>query len=152
LPFLLLALAAGAAGAAQVGVNGRVSAATRQPLVAALINFTVGLCALLCVLALQKIFDPASAGSLGGLDGKYWLLVGGTLGVVFVAGSAWAVKALGVLLVSLVVLCGTLVGAVLVDIVVPTEGATVNVYLLVGIAMTFGSVGLAVVRRRRPAP
>jgi transporter family-2 protein len=104
------------------------------------------------VLALQKIFDPASAGSLGGLDGKYWLLVGGTLGVVFVAGSAWAVKALGVLLVSLVVLCGTLVGAVLVDIVVPTGGATVNGYLLVGIAMTFGSVGLAVVRRRRPAP
>ena len=44
---------------------------------------------------------------------------------------------------------GTLVGAVVVDLVVPTEGATVNGYLLAGIALTFASVGLAVVRRRR---
>ena len=57
---------------------------------------------------------------------------------------------LGVLLLSLVVLAGTLVGAVVVDLVVPTEGAAVNGYLLAGIALTFASVGLAVVRRRRP--
>ena len=39
-------------------------------------------------------------------------------------------------------------GAVAVDLVLPTEGATVNGYLLAGIALTFASVGLAVMRRR----
>jgi bacterial/archaeal transporter family-2 protein len=149
-PFLLLALAAGAAGAVQVGLNGRVSVATGQPLVATLVNFTVGLAVLLGVVTAQALVDPEAAGSLEPLLDKPWLLVGGAMGVVFVAGSAWSVRALGVLLLSLVVLAGTLVGAVVVDLVVPTEGAAVNGYLLAGIALTFASVGLAVVRRRRP--
>lgn len=147
IPFLLLALAAGAAGAVQVGLNGRVSVATGQPLVATLVNFTVGLTALLGVLAVQRLVDPETVGSLAPLRDQPWLLVGGAMGVLFVAGSAWAVRALGVLLLSLVVLAGTLVGAVLVDLLVPTEGAAVNGYLLVGIGLTFASVGLAVVRR-----
>lgn len=149
IPFLLLALAAGAAGAVQVGLNGRVSVATGQPLVATLVNFTVGLTALLGVLAVQRLVDPETVGTLAPLRDQPWLLVGGAMGVLFVAGSAWAVRALGVLLLSLVVLAGTLVGAVLVDLLVPTEGAAVNGYLLVGIGLTFASVGLAVVRRTR---
>jgi transporter family-2 protein len=150
IPFLLLALAAGAAGAVQVGLNGRVSVATGQPLVATLVNFTVGLAVLLGVVTVQALVDPEAAGTLEPLLDKPWLLVGGAMGVLFVAGSAWSVRALGVLLLSLVVLAGTLVGAVAVDLVVPTEGAAVNGYLLAGIALTFASVGLAVVRRRRP--
>ena len=150
IPFLLLALAAGAAGAVQVGLNGRVSVATGQPLVATLVNFTVGLAVLLGVVTVQALVDPEAAGTLEPLLDKPWLLVGGAMGVLFVAGSAWSVRALGVLLLSLVVLAGTLVGAVVVDLVVPTEGAAVNGYLLAGIALTFASVGLAVVRRRPP--
>lgn len=146
-PFLLLALAAGAAGAVQVGLNGRVSVATGQPLVATLVNFAVGLVALLGVLAVQAMVDPEAVGRLEPVAEEPWLLVGGAMGVLFVAGSAWSVRALGVLLLSLVVLAGTLVGAVLVDLVVPTEGAAVNGYLLAGIGLTFASVGLAVVRR-----
>ncbi|HUV47565.1 MAG TPA: DMT family transporter [Actinomycetes bacterium] len=148
IPFLLLALAAGAAGAAQVAVNGRVSTATRQPLVATLVNFVVGLTTLLLILAGQWLLTPDRVGSLAPVAEKPWLLVGGAMGVLFVAGSAWSVRALGVLLLSLVVLAGTLVGAVVVDLAVPTEGASVNGYLLMGIALTFASVGLAVVRRR----
>lgn len=147
IPFLLLALAAGAAGAAQVGVNGRVSAATGQPLVATLVNFVVGLAALLVILAVQGLVDPEAVGSLRPIAEAPWLLVAGVMGVLFVAGSAWSVRALGVLLLSLIVLAGTLVGAVVVDLVVPTDGAAVNSYLLAGIALTFASVGLAVMRR-----
>jgi transporter family-2 protein len=149
IPFLLLALAAGAAGAAQVAVNGRVSTATRQPLVATLVNFVVGLVTLLLILAGQALLTPDRVGSLAPMADRPWLLVSGAMGVLFVAGSAWSVRALGVLLLSLVVLAGTLVGAVAVDLVVPTEGAAVNVYLILGIALTFASVGLAVVRRRQ---
>lgn len=148
IPFLLLALAAGAAGAAQVAVNGRVSSATRQPLVATLVNFVVGLATLMVILAGQVVFTPERVGSLAPMADKPWLLVSGAMGVLFVAGSAWSVRALGVLLLSLVVLAGTLVGAVAVDLVLPTDGAAVNGYLLAGIALTFASVGLAVVRRR----
>ena len=148
IPFLLLALLAGAAGAVQVGVNGRVSTATGQPLVATLVNFVVGLAALLLIVAVQGILDPEGVGSFSPVTEKPWLVVGGAMGVLFVAGSAWSVRALGVLLLSLIVLAGTLVGAVAVDLVVPTEGAAVNGYLVAGIALTFASVGLAVMRRR----
>lgn len=152
IPFLLLALASGAAGAAQVAVNGRVSTATRQPLVATLVNFVVGLTALLLIVLAQWLLTPDRVGSLAPVADRPWLLVGGAMGVLFVAGSAWSVRALGVLLLSLVVLAGTLVGAVAVDLLVPTDGASVNAYLLVGIALTFASVGLAVVRRRGRLP
>ena len=148
IPFLLLALAAGAAGAVQVGLNGRVSAATGHVLVATLVNFMVGLVILLCVICVQAVVDPDGVGTLAPIADRPWLLVAGSMGILFVAGAAYSVKALGVLLLSLVVLAGTLVGAVAVDLVVPTEGADVNLYLLAGIALTFGSVGLAFVRRR----
>lgn len=148
IPFLLLALVAGAAGAVQVGVNGRVSTATGQPLVATLVNFVVGLAALLLIVSVQALLDPDGVGSFGPVVEKPWLLVGGAMGVLFVAGSAWSVRALGVLLLSLIVIAGTLVGALAVDLVVPPEGATVNGYLVAGIVLTFASVGLAVVRRR----
>lgn len=151
-PFLLLALAAGAAGAAQVAVNGRVSTATRQPLVATLVNFVVGLATLLLIVLGQWLLTPDRVGSMQPVAEQPWLLVGGAMGVLFVAGSAWSVRALGVLLLSLIVLAGTLVGAVAVDVVVPTDGASVNAYLLGGIALTFASVGLAVVRRRGRLP
>jgi transporter family-2 protein len=151
-PFLLLALVAGAAGAVQVGLNGRVSAATGQPLVATLVNFAVGLSVLLAVVAVQRAVTGDGVGTLAPLGDRPWLLVGGAMGVLFVAGSAWSVRALGVLLLSLVVLAGTLVGAVLVDLILPTEGATVNGWLLAGIALTFASVGLAVVRRGSGQP
>ena len=90
---------------------------------------------------------PISSASRAPIADRPWLLVAGAMGVLFVAGSAWSVKALGVLLLSLVILAGTLVGAVAVDLVVPTEGAAVNGYLLAGIALTFGAVLLASVRR-----
>jgi transporter family-2 protein len=116
--------------------------------VAALVNFVVGLAVLLVVLLAQRLADPDASGSLAPVADRPWLLVGGVMGVVFVVGAAWAVDALGVLLLSLVVLAGTLVGAVAVDLVVPTPGAEVTANLLLGIALTGASVGLAVLRRR----
>lgn len=146
--FLVLALVAGAAGSVQVALNGRVSTATGQPTVAALVNFVVGLAALLAVLLVQRVVDPDASGSLAPVADQPWLLLGGVMGVVFVVGAAWSVDALGVLLLSLVVLAGTLVGAVAVDLVVPTTGAAITANLLLGIALTGASVGLAVMRRR----
>ena len=154
LPVLvLLALAAGAAGSFQVAFNGRVSVATGRPAVATLVNFTVGLAALLVVLAIEHGPGGRSWPQLPALLGSHgWVYLGGPLGVFFVLSSAWAVRALGVLLFSLVVLSGTLVTALLLDALVPTGGTRVTGWLLVGVCLTLLSVALAVGRTpRRPA-
>ena len=146
--FLLLAFLAGAAVAFQAAFNGRVAVATGEPTVAALVNFVVGLTVLMTVLAVQAPAADGAAGSLAPVADQPWLLVGGFMGLLFVVTAAWTVRALGVLLFSLVVLAGTLIGAVAVDVVLPTEGAQITANLLVGIALTAMSVGLAVLRRR----
>lgn len=146
--FLLLAFLAGAAVAFQAAFNGRVAVATGEPTVAALVNFVVGLTVLVTVLAVQALAADGAAGSLAPVADQPWLLVGGFMGLLFVVTAAWTVRALGVLLFSLVVLAGTLIGAVAVDVVLPTEGAQITANLLVGIALTAMSVGLAVLRRR----
>jgi len=144
---VLLALLAGAAVAFQAAFNGRVSVATGLPTVAALVNFTVGLVVLLVIWGIQRGAREQIDGSLPAFTDKPWLYVGGLLGLLFVVSAAWSVRALGVLLFSLVVIAGSLVGAVAVDIVAPTEGASFTWALVVGLAMTFLAVGLASVRR-----
>jgi transporter family-2 protein len=150
--FVLLAVAAGAAGTFQVAFNGRVSAATGRPAVAALVNFAVGLCVLIGVLALEHRPGGRSWPQLPAPTGDHgWVYLGGVLGVFFVLSSAWAVRTLGVLLFSLVLLSGTLVTALLLDALVPTGGTRVTGWLLVGVFLTLASVALAVGRSQRPA-
>jgi len=146
--FLLLAFGAGAAVAFQAAFNGRVSVATGQPTVAALVNFVVGLTALTVVLLLTHTVGGEPWPTLPSASGEPWLYIGGAMGVVFVVTAAWTVRALGVLLFSLVVLSGTLLGAVAVDVVAPTEGAQLTWNLVVGIGLTLVAVALAVGRPR----
>ena len=142
--FLLLAFAAGAAVAFQAAFNGRVSVATGQPTVAALVNFVVGLTALVTLLVLTHTVGGRAWPQVPTAVGDLWLYSGGAMGVVFVVTAAWTVRALGVLLFSLVVLTGTLLGAVVVDVLFPTDGAQLTWNLAVGIALTLVAVGLAV--------
>jgi transporter family-2 protein len=149
---VVLALSAGAAVAFQAAFNGRVSVATGQPTVAAVVNFCVGLVVLLVVLSVERASRSDVAGRLPDLADRPWLYTGGLLGVVFVVSAAWSVRALGVLLFSLVVISGSLAGAVVVDVVAPTTGTTVNWQLVLGVLLTFAAVGLAAVRRRSRTP
>ena len=149
--FVVLALLAGAAVAFQAAFNGRVSVATGQPTVAALVNFCVGLTALLMVLAIERLSRDDIVGSLPSFSEQPWLFMGGLLGLVFVVSAAWSVRALGVLLFSLLVISGSLVGAVAVDLVAPTEGASFTWGLTIGILMTLAAVGLASIRKRASA-
>jgi bacterial/archaeal transporter family-2 protein len=152
LVLVVLALSAGAAVAFQAAFNGRVSVATGQPTVAAVVNFCVGLAVLWVILAVERLLRTDITGSLPSFTGQPWLYSGGLMGLIFVVSAAWSVRALGVLLFSLVVISGSLAGAVLVDLAAPTSGTTFNWELVVGVLMTFGAVGLAGVRRRaRPS-
>ena len=152
LGLVLLALLAGAAVAFQAAFNGRVSVATGQPTVAALVNFCVGLSALLAVFMVERAVRGDVHGSLPSVVEQPWLYSGGLIGLTFVVSAAWSVRALGVLLFSLLVIAGSLTGAVMVDLVAPTPGAAFTWELTAGITMTFGAVALASVQRRRSTP
>jgi transporter family-2 protein len=108
----------------------------------------VGLTALLVVLTIERLSRDDIVGSLPSFSEQPWLYMGGLLGLIFVVSAAWSVRALGVLLFSLLVISGSLVGAVAVDLVAPTEGASFTWALIIGILMTLAAVGLASIRKR----
>ena len=146
--FVSLALFAGAAVAFQAAFNGRVSVGTGQPTVAAFVNFCVGLALLLVVWAIQRALRGDVFEALPDPTEQPWLYTGGVMGLIFVVGSAWSVRALGVLLLTLLVISGSLIGAVVVDLVVPTSGGSFTVNLAVGVLLTFVAVALASARTR----
>lgn len=144
----ILALVAGVLLAPQQAFNGRVALAARDPFVGALGNFTGGAIAMTLTLGISlalglTLDDPGSA--------PLWSYVGGLLGLTVIAGGAWVVPILGVLVFSLLSIFGQLVGAVLLDLVIPTEGAAPGWHIYTGVAMTFLAVVIASRPRRRAA-
>jgi len=145
---MILAFIAGAVVAAQQAVNGRLAVSTKSPLVAALVNFTVGFTVLLLGAGLVEAFDgqawvaPPAPWDQPGL----WL--GGPLGVAFVAIAAFTVRGLGVLLFSLISIVGQLIGGVAIDVINPIAGAvgltwqTIASVALLIIATALASVGM----------
>lgn len=145
--FALFAFLAGAVIAPQQAANGRVAVRTGSPFAAALVNFVGGaaLLSLAMVVAVTvldlSIDDPWGAPT--------WTYLGGLLGLTVIAGAAWTVPILGVLVFSLLSVLGQLTGALLLDLVVPTEGTSVGWHLYAGVALTFLAVAIAAGQRRR---
>jgi bacterial/archaeal transporter family-2 protein len=146
LAYAALAFVAGAVIAPQQAANGRLAVAARSPFSAALVNFAGG------ALLLSVVLGTAVA--LGGLvvqdpwGAPAWAYLGGLLGLAAIAGGAWVVPLLGVLVFSLLSVFGQLTGALLLDLVFPTAGASVGWHLVAGIGMTFAAVLVAAGRRR----
>ncbi|GLW94772.1 DMT family transporter [Actinokineospora globicatena] len=116
-------------------VNGRVSAASGSVSVATLVNFGIGTVA----LALACAVDVLVRGLPAGLPSNAILYVGGALGVIGVSASVFAVRYIGVLMVSLGMISGQLAGAVLFDLTGPgIEPATA-----VGVVVTLLAAGVA---------
>ncbi|MFJ6195199.1 DMT family transporter [Micromonospora sp. NPDC092111] len=146
LALALLPLLAGVGIAWQQAVNGRVRAAAGSALTATLVNFTVGTAALLATFAV----DAAVRGRpTGALPTEPWLYLGGPIGIVFIAIAAAIVRFTGVLLLGLATIAGQVVGAVLLDLVLPTEASHPGVATLAGAALTLVAVLVAALG---PAP
>ncbi len=113
-PALLIVLPAlaGIGLAWQQAINGRVGA-TGGPFTATLINFVVGLTALL----LLDLYTLATTGLPAEFPTDPWLYTGGLIGVAFIALAAVTVGLIGVLLLGLTSVAGQLVAAVLLDAV-----------------------------------
>ncbi|MBM0237692.1 DMT family transporter [Micromonospora sp. ATA32] len=148
LALALLPLLAGVGTAWQQAVNGRVRNASGSALAATLVNFVVGTVALLATFAVDVAVRGRPA---GGLPPEPWLYVGGPIGIVFIAVAAAIVRFTGVLLLGLATIAGQIVGAVLLDLLLPTEASHPGPATLLGAALTLVAVLIAALgpQRRR---
>jgi transporter family-2 protein len=146
---VLACLVAGCLVSGQQAFNGRVAQASGSPIAAAWVNFSVG-GILLWSLTLGRGIDLSGAPPV---LSEPWLWIGGLLGTIFVVTAAWLVRVLGVLLLTLTTIAGQLLGAVVIDVVVPTQGRPVTWVELAGVGLTFAAVVVGSgLLRRRPSP
>jgi transporter family-2 protein len=86
--------------------------------------------------------------------GPWWIYTGGVIGVIYIAFTSTIVQHLGVLTFTLFSVGGQLVGSLLIDLISPTNGVNVSVFLVTGIVMTYFGViagGVSSSRVRKPA-
>lgn len=142
-----LFFAAGATLAVQNAGNGAVAQASGDPTIAGLASATGGTVAISFVVGVA-----AAAGALRGValptaPGDWYLYLGGPLGAGIVVAAAWAVRHLGTFALTLTVVGGQLVTAMLVDVNrgLGTPWTTVASVLAIVAATALG------VSRRAPA-
>jgi transporter family-2 protein len=141
---LVLPVVGGVLIAIQQAFNGQVKAAAENAMTATLINFGVGLVA----LVLGWLVSLALRGGPTAFPPNVVLYLGGLVGIVYIGLTALVVNWIGVLLVSLAVIAGQLIGAVLLDIVVPAHGGHLATATLIGSAIALVAVAIAAVPSR----
>lgn len=102
---------AGALVSVQAPMNAALGRGIGSPMAAAAVSFAVGLVLLVAVVAI--IGDTPAFLRLNTVSP--WLLLGGTMGAIFVFSSLWAVPILGVLTTTILVILGQLFAAVILD-------------------------------------
>jgi transporter family-2 protein len=142
-PLLLaLVVAGGFSIAFQQGVNGRIRERTGDAGVATLVNFVVGTALLIVAYLGLGAVAGWHVDHWPGLD-RWWLYSGGPLGATFVAVAAAIVPSVGVLRFGLAVVAGQLIGAILLDIVVPAADVGIAAATLAGAALTLVAVAVS---------
>ncbi|MFZ8911264.1 MAG: DMT family transporter [Candidatus Nanopelagicales bacterium] len=136
-----LCVITGAAVAWQQAANGRVTAVSRTPIVAAWINFMLGGAIVAGIWAVNVGLGIVDAQPLP--SGPPWLYAGGVIGATFLAATAWVVGRIGVLAVTLLVTAGQLVGALALDYLLLhlVDGLLVAGTALAFLAVTTGAIG-----------
>ena len=150
LSLIAVALAglAGAIVGVQRALNGLINEHSGQSFTTSLLNFIMGSSALgialLIAVAVGKVEFVAFPA------GPWWIYMGGTIGVIYIAFTSTIVQHLGVLTFTLFSTGGQLIGALFIDIYSPTEGVSVSAYLVSGIVMTFLGVLVGGVNSSKP--
>jgi transporter family-2 protein len=139
---LVLVVLAGFAIAVQQALNGRVRLTTGDAGVATLVNFVVGTVALGLGVLVHATVAGLDVGAWPGA-GEWYLYTGGPMGASFVAVAAIVVRRLGVLRLGLAVIAGQLVGALLLDLLLPVHDEGVELLTVVGVALTLVAVAVS---------
>ena len=109
--FLALALLIGAALAVQAGINAQLRVFAGSPFRSAMISVAVSTTALLIII----LVDPSREGPLLLTRAPWWGYTGGLLGAFVVCGSLMLAPRLGAATLSIGIICGQLVTALLLD-------------------------------------
>jgi transporter family-2 protein len=136
---LSLAFFAGTWVGVQRALNGRINSFSNKSLATSLLNFITGTSFLLFLLAIRSIFTDYS--TLNFKAGPWWMFLGGSIGVFYIALSAHIVQHLGVLEFTLYSVIGMLISALMIDVMFPIEGDLVSKYSILGALISF--IGLA---------
>lgn len=143
---VVMGLVAGGAVGVQAAINGRVSAVSGEPLVAAWMNFIVGTSAL--VIAVGIAASTGLTNLAIPTDSPAWLYTGGLIGVIFVTTTAWVVGRVGVLRQALLAIAGQLLGSIVLDLIFTDY---VDLGLILGVVLAFVAVVIST-GGRRPVP
>jgi transporter family-2 protein len=136
---LSMALIVGVFASIQQGLNGRVNAVAKRPLATAWLNFATG--AVVIVIALS--INLALGAEIAPLPNNFWAYTGGSLGLIFVAVSAYIIQHLGVLNFVILNIAGQLAGAVAIDWFAPAKAGSLNGYLIFGTGITIASIAVS---------
>jgi len=136
---VILSVIVGVVASFQYALNSRVNHVSSRPIVTTWLNFSVGI---FC-LSIALIVNLSRHGSIGALPTNIWVYIGGPCGIIFIAVASNVVKHLGVLNFILFTVTGQLVGALLLDWLLPAHKGALNSYLIFGTAMTLGSIAFS---------
>jgi len=131
-------IAAGAGGATQSALLGRLGVTSGQPIAAMWVNYagaTLTLAVLLAALTAH--------GASWGLPALSWLWLGGPLGLLIVGSIVVTVPRAGVLVVTLALTAGQLVGSLLWDWAAPVAGRAVDPWAIAGAVLLMAAVTIA---------
>jgi len=132
---IFLAIIAGGWVGVQRALNGQINSYSKKSFATSLLNFITGTTFLLLLLLLRSLFTDHSIMNFS--SGPWWMFLGGSIGVVYIAFSAVAVQHVGVLEFTLFSVGGMLVGSLLIDFIAPTVGTSLSWYLIAGIFLTY---------------
>jgi transporter family-2 protein len=141
---VVLGIFAGAIVGVQRALNGQINEHSQQSFATSLLNFAMGTTFLLIILFFAMTFGDMKLSPLPA--GPWWIYTGGVLGVIYVAFTSTIVQHLGVLTFTLISVGGQLVGSLLIDLISPTDGVQISVYLVSGIILTYLGVLVGGVR------
>jgi transporter family-2 protein len=144
---VILGVVAGAIVGIQRALNGQINEHSQQSFTTSLLNFAMGTTFLTVLLLIAIVLGETELSPLPA--GPWWIYTGGVIGVVYIAFTSTIVQHLGVLTFTLISVGGQLIGSLLIDLLSPTEGVQVSIYLVVGIAMTYLGVIVGGVNNQR---
>jgi transporter family-2 protein len=135
---ITLAVLAGSAVGVQRALNGQINSFSKNSFATSQLNFITGTAFLLLLLLLRSAFTDHSI--MNFTSGPLWVFLGGSIGVIYIAFTALAVQHLGVLVFTLFSVGGMLIGSLLLDVFVPTQGTHISPYLIAGIFLIYFGV------------
>ena len=147
---VILATLAGALVGVQRALNGQINEHSGDSYTTSLLNFITGTSFLIIFIVLLSILGRNELQPLP--SGPWWIYTGGIIGVIYIAFTALIVQHLGVLTFTLYSVGGQLIGSLILDLYLPSEGISVSWYLITGIALTYVGVvvgGATQARRAR---